>query len=73
MLCRVDTPSQLDFKIFGLQTVKEQYADDYDFQDILMHCKDGRPWGKFHVNDGFLFCANKLCILASSICLLLLQ
>jgi hypothetical protein len=65
--------SQLDFKFFGLQTVKEQYADDSDFKDIVMHCKGGKPWGKFHVNDGFLFRANKLCIPASSIHLLLLQ
>ena len=65
--------SQLDFKIFGLQTVKEQYANDSDFKDNLMHCKDGRPWGKFHVNDGFLFCANKSCIPTSSVRLFLLQ
>ena len=65
--------SQLDFKIFGLQTVKEQYADDPGFQDIMLHCKDGKPWGKFHVTDGFLFRANKLCIPASSVRLLLLQ
>jgi hypothetical protein len=65
--------SQLDFNIFGLQTVKEQYTDDSDFKDIVMHCKGGKPWGKFHVNDGFLFRANKLCILASSVRLLLLQ
>jgi hypothetical protein len=37
--------SQLDFKIFSLQTVKEQYADDSDFKDIVMHCKGGKPWG----------------------------
>jgi hypothetical protein len=65
--------SQLDFKIFGLQTVKEQYADDSDFKDIVMHCKGGKSWGKFQVNDGFLFRANKLCIPASSVRLLLLQ
>jgi hypothetical protein len=65
--------SQLDFKFFGLQTVKEQYADDSDFKDIVLHCKGGKPWGKFHVNDGLLFRANKLCILARSVHLLLLQ
>jgi hypothetical protein len=65
--------SQLDFKIFGLQIVKEQYADDSDFKDIVMHCKGGKPWGKFHVNDGFLFRANNLCIPASSVRLFLLQ
>jgi hypothetical protein len=64
--------SQLDLKIFGLETMKEQYVDDSGFKDIMMHCKDGRPWGKFHINDGFLFRANMLCIPASSIRLLLL-
>ncbi|XP_066396062.1 uncharacterized protein [Miscanthus floridulus] len=46
--------SQLDFKIFGLQTVKEQYADDPGFQDIMLHCKDDKPWGKFHVVYGYI-------------------
>ncbi|WVZ76149.1 hypothetical protein U9M48_024147 [Paspalum notatum var. saurae] len=65
--------SQLDFKIFGLQTVKDQYVDDADFKDILAHCMNGKPWGKFHMQDGFLFRANKLCVPASSVRLLLLQ
>jgi len=65
--------SQLDCKLFGLQTLKEQYSDDSDFKDIMMHCKTGKPWGKFHMNDGFLFRTNKLCIPASSVRLLLLQ
>ncbi|WVZ52446.1 hypothetical protein U9M48_003501, partial [Paspalum notatum var. saurae] len=47
--------SQLDFKIFGLQTVKDQYVDDADFKDILAHCMNGKPWGKFHMQDGFCF------------------
>jgi hypothetical protein len=65
--------SQLDFKIFGLQTVKDQYVNDADFKDVLIHWMHGRPWGHFHMQDGFLFRANKLCILASSVHLLLLQ
>ncbi|WVZ97827.1 hypothetical protein U9M48_043337, partial [Paspalum notatum var. saurae] len=65
--------SQLDFKIFGLQTVKDQYANDADFKDALLHCMHGTPWGQFHMQDGFLFRANKLCIPASSVRLLLLQ
>ena len=65
--------SQLDFQIFGLQIVKNQYVFDPDFKDVLLHCKDGRSWGKFFLDDGFLFRANKLCIPASSIRLLLLQ
>jgi hypothetical protein len=65
--------TQLDYKIFGLETIKHQYVHDADFKDVLLHCKDGKTWNKFIFNDGFVFQANKLCIPASSIRLLLLQ
>ncbi|XP_062178986.1 uncharacterized protein LOC133883626, partial [Phragmites australis] len=65
--------TQLDFKIFGLETIKEQYAHDTDFKDVLLNCKEGRTWNKFVLQDGFVFRANKLCIPASSVRLLLLQ
>ena len=65
--------TQLDYKIFGLETIKEQYVHDDDFKDVLLQCKDGKAWNKFVVNDGFVFRANKLCIPASSVRLLLLQ
>jgi hypothetical protein len=65
--------TQLDYKIFCLETSKEQYVHDDDFKDVLLHCKEGKAWNKFVVNDGFLFRANKLCIPASSVRLLLLQ
>jgi hypothetical protein len=64
---------QLDYKIFGLETIKDQYVHDADFKDVLLHCQDGKTWNKFIFNDGFVFRANKLCIPASSIHLLLLQ
>ena len=65
--------SQLDCRIFGLQSIKEQYALDPDFKDVLLNCREGRPWNKFMINDGFLFRANRLCILVGSVRLLLLQ
>jgi hypothetical protein len=65
--------TQLDCKIFGLDTIKSQYVNDADFKDVLLHCKDGKAWNKFIINDGFVFRANKLCISASSVRLLLLQ
>ena len=65
--------TQLDYKIFGLEIIKEQYVHDDDFKDVLLHCKEGRALNKFVVNDGFVFRANKLCIPASSVHLLLLQ
>jgi hypothetical protein len=75
MLCLGDIlcVTQLDCKIFGLDTTKTQYVNDADFKDVLLHCKDGKVWNKFIVNDGFVFRANKLCIPASSVRLLLLQ
>ena len=65
--------SQLDFKIFGLETIKHQYVHDVEFKDVLQNCKEGRTWNKFVVNDGFVFRSNKLCIPASSVRHLLLQ
>jgi hypothetical protein len=65
--------NQLDYKIFGLETIKDQYVNDPDFRDVLLHCKDDKGWNKFIVSDGFVFRANKLCIPASSVRLLLLQ
>jgi len=65
--------NKLDYKIFGLETIKDLYANDPDFKEVLVHCKDGKGWNKFIVSDGFVFRANKLCIPASSVRLLLLQ
>jgi hypothetical protein len=65
--------TQLDYKIFGLETIKYQQGHDADFKDVLLHCKDGKTWNKFIFNDGFVFRASMLCIPARSICLLLLQ
>jgi hypothetical protein len=50
--------SQLDCRIFGLEFIKEQYALDSDFKDVLLNCREGRTWNKFVINDGLLFRAN---------------
>jgi hypothetical protein len=47
--------TQLDYKIFGLETIKDQYVHDADFKDVLLHCKHGKTWNKFIFNDGFVF------------------
>ena len=65
--------SQLDHKIFGLETIKDLYATDLDFKEAFSHCKDGRTWNKYALVDGLLFRANKLYVLANSVCLLFLQ
>jgi len=62
--------SQLDFKIFGLETIKDQNVHDAEFKDVLENCKEGGTWNKFVINDGFVFRANKLCIPTSFLRLL---
>jgi hypothetical protein len=65
--------SQLDCQIFGLESIKAQYALDPDFKDVLLNCNEGRTWNKFMVNDGFVFRANPLCIPVGFVRLLLMQ
>ena len=65
--------SQLDCRIFGLESIKEQYALDPDFNEVLLNCKEGRTWNKFVINDGFVFRANRICIPVGSVRLLLMQ
>jgi hypothetical protein len=65
--------SQLDCRIFGLESIKGQYELDTAFKDVILHCKEGRAWNKYVLNDGYLFRANRLCIPVGSVHLLLLQ
>ena len=65
--------SQLNHKIFGLETIKELYDADLDFKDAFENCREGRTWQKFMLREGLLYRANKLCVPASSVRLLLLQ
>ena len=65
--------SQLDVKILGLESIKELYANDSYFSEPFSMCNKGKGWEKFHLHDGFLFRANKLCIPDCSVHLLLLQ
>jgi hypothetical protein len=39
--------SQLDCHILGLETIKEQYANDVEFRDVMEHCKEGHTWNKY--------------------------
>jgi hypothetical protein len=65
--------SQLSHKIFSLETIKGLYATDLDFKDAFENCREGRTWQKFLLRKGLLYRANKLCVPASSVRLLLLQ
>jgi hypothetical protein len=65
--------SQLSHKIFGLETIMGLMATYLDFKDAFENCREGRTWQKFLLRQGLLYRANKLCVPASSVCLLLLQ
>jgi hypothetical protein len=54
--------SQLDAKILGLESIKDLYATNSYFAEPYSKCCGGKGWEKFHLHDGFLFRANKLCI-----------
>ncbi|KAK1612962.1 hypothetical protein QYE76_036635 [Lolium multiflorum] len=65
--------TQLDVKIPGLEVLCDLYATDHDFAEPYRLCALGKAWDKYHIHDGFLFRANKLCVPESSVRLLLLQ
>jgi hypothetical protein len=65
--------SQLDYKFFGLESIKELYATNVDFKDAYENCREGRTLNKYVLQDGLLYRANKLCVPASSVHLLFLQ
>jgi hypothetical protein len=65
--------TQLDAKIFCLESIKDLYATDSYFAEPFSKCCAGKGWQKFHLHEGFLFRANKLCIPNCSVHPLLLQ
>jgi hypothetical protein len=56
-----------------LESIKELYATDIDFKDAYENYREGKMWNKYVLQDGLLYRANKLCVLASSVRLLFLQ
>lgn len=64
--------NHLDVQIPGLESLRDLYANDHDYAVPYVHCQEGKGWDKYHLHDGFLFHANKLCVPDSSVCLLLL-
>jgi hypothetical protein len=64
--------SQLDDKFFGLESIIELYATDFDFKDAYEKCREGRTCNKYVLHDCLLYRANKLCVPASSVHLLFL-
>jgi hypothetical protein len=65
--------TQLNIKVSGLESLCDLYATDLDFSVPYSMCTGGKAWDKYHIHDGFLFRANKLCVPESFMHLLLLQ
>jgi len=65
--------NQLEVKFLELESLKDIYKNNLEFSEPYNHCKDEKGWEKYHIHDGFLFRANKLCVPNSSVRLLLLQ
>ena len=65
--------THLDIKVPGLESLRDLYASDTDFAAAFAKCSDVKAWEKYHMHDGYLFRANKLCVPESSVRLLLLQ
>jgi hypothetical protein len=63
----------LIINFFGLESLKELYATNFNFKDAYENCREGRIWNKYVMYDGLLYRASKLCIPASSVHLLFLQ
>jgi hypothetical protein len=76
----VDAPSQksmlltqLDVKVPSLESLCGLYPTDPEFSASYRLCTDGKAWEKYHIYEGYLLRANKLCVPESFVCLLLLQ
>jgi hypothetical protein len=63
----------LIINFFDLESITVLYATNVDFKDAYENCREGRTWNKYVLQDGLLYHANKLCVLASFVRILFLQ
>ena len=64
--------SILETKILGFEMIKPLYLEDDDLKELYLECQSA-PKGLFHVDHGFMFKGNRLCIPKSPIRLLLVK
>ena len=57
----------LQTEVTGFDCLKELYATDEDFQDIWARCQAGISVDGLHIQEGYLFHGNQLCIPMSSL------
>jgi hypothetical protein len=48
---RYNMLSQLDYNFFGLESIKELYATDFDFKEAYENCREGRTWNKYMLHE----------------------
>jgi hypothetical protein len=54
--------NQFEVKVLGLESIKELYSVDHEFSEPCAKCTEGKGWEKYHIHEGVLFRANKLCV-----------
>ena len=70
-ICRLVT--RVELNVIGYEHIKDLYANDPSFATPYAKCLTHTSWEQYYIKDGYLMRANELCILESSLRLLLLQ
>ena len=65
--------TQLELDVIGFEHIKDLFVHHPTFAIPYAKCLTHTSWDRYYIKDGYLMRANKLCILESSLCLLLLQ
>jgi hypothetical protein len=54
--------TQLDVQVPSLESLRDLNATGPEFSASYRLCTDLKAWEKFHIYEGYLFRANKLCV-----------
>lgn len=57
----------LNSEIVDFEFIKELYEEDEDFSSVWRKCQLKHDAGNYHVQDGYLFHGNQLCIPRASL------
>ncbi|XP_059441928.1 uncharacterized protein LOC132174260 [Corylus avellana] len=65
--CRATLLITMKAEVNGFECLKELYEEDEDFGETWKRCKAGQTISEIHIQEGYLFRGNRLCILRSSL------